>query len=31
MEPFVFRLEEEAIGFEVDPFYVGDIPEVDGH
>ena len=24
MEPFVFRFEKEAIGFEVDPFYVSE-------
>ena len=30
VEPLILRLEEKAIGFEVDPLYVGNIPKVDG-
>lgn len=29
VEPFILRLEEEAIGLEVDPLDVGDISKVD--
>ena len=30
MKPFVLRLEEETIGLEVDPLYVGYVTKVDG-
>ena len=30
MKPLVLRLEEETIGFEVDPLYVGNVTKVDG-
>ena len=29
VEPLVLRLEKKAIGFEVDPLYVGDISKAD--
>ena len=29
MEPFILGFEKEAIGFKVDPLYVGDVSKVD--
>ena len=30
MEPLVLRFEEETIGLEVDPLYVGNVTKVNG-